>query len=328
MKQTMNILYATDGSFPASAATQLLPTLALPPNTRVLVATVIREPARPESLRHPDAWDRLMEQMRLEEYEAATDLLARTKRSLIEKNLAARGVYLETLILEGNVPQEIVTAARNLEIDLIVLGSRRLSGFLSVLLGSVARRVVEIAPCPVLLARPTPRGLQRALLAVDGSPQSREAVRVLREFPLPAEAEVTVLSVAQPIRLPLSELLPPFRRKVRQDIAEVEQAQVEIAQKLAEEARLSLEKAGRTVQALALKGDPAQTVVRVARQVKADLVVVGSRGLSGVKALMVGSVTYKVLEYAPCSVLVARPRVESASDRPEGRRNTPWLHAG
>ena len=220
----MNILYATDGSPSASAATELFRSLVLPPNTRVLVATVIREALRPESLRHPDAWDRLMEQMHLEEHEAATDLLAQTSRSLVEKNLAARGVSLETLILEGNVPQEILTAAGNLEIDLIVLGSRGRSGLLAVLLGSVAQRVVELAPCPVLVARPTPRGLRRALLAVDGSPCSKEAVRVLREFPLPADAEVLALSVAQTIRLPLSELVPMFRRKVRQDIAEVERA--------------------------------------------------------------------------------------------------------
>lgn len=302
----MNILFATDGSPSAAQAAEVLPMLALPANARVLVATVIQEPYRPEALRHPDAWDRLMEQMHVEEHEAARDLLARAKDSLLKKNLTVRGVSLETRILEGNAPQEIVTAARNLDIHLIVVGSRGLSGVLSVLLGSVARRVAETAPCPVLVARHSPRGLKRVLVAIDGSPHSQEAIQVLKRFPLPADAEVSVLSVAQPIHLPLSKLVSAFRRKVRQDIAEVELAEVEIAKKLSEDAKISLEEAGRRAQALALKGDPAQAIVRIAKETKADLAVVGSRGLTGKKASLLGSVAQKVLEHAPCSVLVAR----------------------
>jgi nucleotide-binding universal stress UspA family protein len=53
-------------------------------------------------------------------------------------------------------------------------------------------------------------------------------------------------------------------------------------------------------------GHPADTIVRIAEERDTDLVVVGSRGLHGVKRFAMGSVSARVAEHAPCSVLVAR----------------------
>jgi nucleotide-binding universal stress UspA family protein len=52
-------------------------------------------------------------------------------------------------------------------------------------------------------------------------------------------------------------------------------------------------------------GDPHQEIPRLAAELRAGLVVMGSRGLGGVKAL--GSVSERVAQRAPCSVLVVRP---------------------
>ncbi len=53
-------------------------------------------------------------------------------------------------------------------------------------------------------------------------------------------------------------------------------------------------------------GDAARVVTEKAKELSADLVVVGSRGLSGVASLLMGSVSTKIVQMAPCSVLVAR----------------------
>ena len=54
------------------------------------------------------------------------------------------------------------------------------------------------------------------------------------------------------------------------------------------------------------EGQPAEVIIDVANQEQADLIVVGSRGLTGIKRYLLGSVSSKVSEYAPCSVMIVR----------------------
>lgn len=54
-------------------------------------------------------------------------------------------------------------------------------------------------------------------------------------------------------------------------------------------------------------GDPAEEIVRLAKIHKADLIVLGSRGLTGMKRILLGSVSSQIVEDAPCSVLVVKP---------------------
>ena len=54
------------------------------------------------------------------------------------------------------------------------------------------------------------------------------------------------------------------------------------------------------------EGQPAEVIIDVANQEQADLIVVGSRGLTGIKRYLLGSVSSKVSEHAPCSVMIVR----------------------
>ncbi|MBD1824989.1 universal stress protein [Cyanobacteria bacterium FACHB-DQ100] len=55
-------------------------------------------------------------------------------------------------------------------------------------------------------------------------------------------------------------------------------------------------------------GDPAEEIVRLAKIHNADLIVLGSRGLTGMKRILLGSVSSQIVEDAPCSVLVVKPK--------------------
>jgi nucleotide-binding universal stress UspA family protein len=65
-----------------------------------------------------------------------------------------------------------------------------------------------------------------------------------------------------------------------------------------------LGKAGVTVKTHGVAGDPSDCLVDVAESSKADLIVVGNRGMGGVKRFVLGSVPNKISHHAPCSVLI------------------------
>jgi nucleotide-binding universal stress UspA family protein len=69
-----------------------------------------------------------------------------------------------------------------------------------------------------------------------------------------------------------------------------------------------LKSTGFSTAAVLAEGHPAPQIIRAAQQRRVDLVVLGSRGMTGVKRFLVGSVSRKVARHAPCSVMVVRPK--------------------
>lgn len=85
----------------------------------------------------------------------------------------------------------------------------------------------------------------------------------------------------------------------------------EVESKIADEVASNLERMGKELakDGLAVKthcfaGDPADALIDVAESTKADLIVIGNRGMGGVKRFVLGSVPNKVSHHAPCSVLI------------------------
>jgi nucleotide-binding universal stress UspA family protein len=63
---------------------------------------------------------------------------------------------------------------------------------------------------------------------------------------------------------------------------------------------------GVELETYAREGDPAEVIIQVANEQQADLIVVGSRGLTGIQRFLLGSVSSKVSHHAPCSVMIVR----------------------
>lgn len=96
-------------------------------------------------------------------------------------------------------------------------------------------------------------------------------------------------------------------------IAEVERSRVEhavieaIGEKVLERAQEAAKQAGvKAVTGTTLNGEPAEKIVEASRDKNANLIVLGSRGLSGFKRLLMGSVSQKVAQLAECACLVVR----------------------
>jgi universal stress protein A len=86
----------------------------------------------------------------LEDMEA--DITRRMQACL--QRVTAAGLQGDMLVMHGIPFHEIVETARTHHVDLIIMGTHGRTGFLHLLLGSVAENVVRLAPCPVLVARP------------------------------------------------------------------------------------------------------------------------------------------------------------------------------
>ena len=80
----------------------------------------------------------------------------------------------------------------------------------------------------------------------------------------------------------------------------------EVAESVLKRAARDALSKGVEVETHAREGHPAEVIIQVANQEKADLIVVGSRGLTGIKRYLLGSVSSKVSEHAPCSVMIVR----------------------
>lgn len=205
--------------------------------------------------------------------------------------------------------QCIVNAARSSKADLIAMGVRGIKGISSSFLGSVTRLVAAHSSLPVLVVKHDERrssGPLKILFAVDGSASSRSAGEFLLSLPFPDNAEATVLHVIAPAFSDLPERFTlELNDRIKEVVANARTRDFAESEKLLAEARTSQKKKFRSLSTLSKVGDPSSEIVSAAASREADIIVVGCRGMRGIKSLM-GSVSKNVLIHAPCSVLIGK----------------------
>ena len=303
----MRILLATDGSRAADQARDLVAALPWREGGRVRIVSVA--PTRTDLLGGPWTVDVLLDADQLEEevLRVHRDALEAAEREI---SSARSDVVIEPVLIRGRAASAIVDEARTMPADLIVVGHRGHGRWESMLLGSVSSEVVDHAPCPVLVARDERLG--PVVFADDGSPSARTAEAVLTSWPLFTGLPVTVLTVAEEGFQYAAALAPLLYSEAMAQYADSTQQLERIAREENEAAAGRLREAGFQATGLIRDGDPAHEIVAVARELEAGLIVVGTRGRTGMRRLILGSVARNVLLHAPCSVLVVR---ELASGR-------------
>ena len=141
----------------------------------------------------------------------------------------------------------------------------------------------------------------KILIGVDDSPHARAAVEFVRKMTWPKDTRVVVLSVAQPAVQAYSEIYVPSA-----PLVEITENIIRMHQELATGAENTLLGVGLTTEAKVLQGDARTALVDAAHTERADLVVVGSHGRTGLAKLFMGSVASHVVTHAPCSVMVVK----------------------
>ena len=142
---------------------------------------------------------------------------------------------------------------------------------------------------------------RQIVVAVDGSEPSLQATHMaLRIAALSPECKITALYVID--KLVLNELVRFSARSHAEVEAEMEEQGRKYLDLTSKEAR----RQGVQIACQTQEGDPFEQIVAAANRLRADLIVMGHTGRRGTSRVLIGSVTQRVLDYAPCPVLVMK----------------------
>jgi nucleotide-binding universal stress UspA family protein len=142
----------------------------------------------------------------------------------------------------------------------------------------------------------------RIVVGTDGSETAGEAVRQAVDLAKLTSATLSIVSAYAPI---------PERKVKDQQRDAPADVQYEIGPRedvnlVLEAAAADARKAGIDVQAHPVEGDPAEAILSVAEETKADLIIVGNRGMTGARRFLLGSVPNNISHHAPCAVMIVR----------------------
>jgi nucleotide-binding universal stress UspA family protein len=272
------ILLATDGSQDAELAASTAVDLAKTTGSELHVVSVFPGPAyvHPYYETHfPEAAERLRREARKERQEILDERVERIQE--------AGGSVSQTHIREGETAAEIVTLAEELEAGLIAIGSRGSGGLRRALMGNVSDSVIRHAHCPVMVVRgesvlfPT-----KLLVATDRSTEAQLAATTAADLAKSTNSELHVVHVG------------------------FEQIRDEAQKELDTEVGMMRETATQDIQAHLKFGIPDTAIIDLAEELGVGMIVMGSRGLGGVRRALLGSVSDSVVRHAHCPVLVVR----------------------
>jgi len=142
----------------------------------------------------------------------------------------------------------------------------------------------------------------RIVVGTDGSETAAEAVRQAVDLAKLFGANLSIVSAYQPVS---------GRRVKGEQAGAPADVQYEIGPRedvnlVLDAAAAEAKKEGVEVQTHPVEADPTDAILNVAEEVKADLIVVGNKGMTGARRYLLGSVPNNVSHHAPCSVIIVR----------------------
>lgn len=225
-------------------------------------------------------------------HEGNVELEAETVLQRAAAIAAEAGVEADVRILAGDPGKTLMSEAEEEGVDLIGVGPD--AGLLggAIRIGQTAARVLGEARCSVLVARPaTPAFPSRIACGVDGS-----------ETSVGTAALAAGIASATGAELRLIHVIPVFRGDDSEwtlDVGEANPPELEPA------FQVVTDRGVRPIREMAM-GRPESALLKVASRNGTDLLVVGYRGVRGVRKVLLGSVSEHAAHHGRCSVLVAR----------------------
>ena len=292
----MRILIAYDGSAGAEQSLRLADSVDWPADSTLRIASVIEPTLLFVGAPMAGGFD-----IPSPEVDAEITAYQQEQVTKAAGNLRSADRTVEGIVLRGRPATVLVDEATRFGADLVMGGSRGHGTISRLLLGSVSAEVVDRAPCPVLVSRTT--SINRVIFATDGSGPSAAAETVLSTWQIFEHLPIHVVSVADVVAPWHTGIAPTMYRQVidahAKDLAEAKAEHTRIA----DDTTARLRARGRQAEAAMRTGDAAAEIIAAA-DMTADLVVIGSRGRTGLARVVLGSVARNVLHGSTASVLV------------------------
>lgn len=239
--------------------------------------------------------------------------------------LTGDGLQAEPALREGEIVPQILEEVRAGSIDLIVMRSHGRVGLRRAVLGSVTQRVLAASGVPVLVVRPggrRVRHIRTLLVPLDGSAGGAVALGTAVGLSQASGASVKLLRVAVPIPEHVYTefdyaAIPDF------DPAAWDEEALASAGTYVDDIVARLRGAGVTAEGVArMAPEIARTIVSVARETSADLIVMSTQALTGAARALLGSVADAVVRGASCPVLLLH---RAEIDRETGASQEPLV---
>lgn len=284
MGRYKRILVAVDGSESSKNAFRQACRIALGDKSWLTVITTI--PPYEDLFQMPSIQEKVSIALRAEGEKIVAE---------IKKIAAEEDTYIKTLIEEGTPFDTIIDTAEEGNYDLIVMGRLGMKRIEKALVGSVTARVIGNSQRDVLVFPLNAKiGWNNIMLATDGSKYSISATDKAIDIAQSYGGEVKAVSVV--------DVTEEFQTEAPEAVDRL----VAGAKGFVEEVRKKAETQGVRLEPLVREGETYKVITDLAKKFASDIIVMGSHGRTGIKRLLMGSVTEKVLGYAPCPVLVIR----------------------
>jgi nucleotide-binding universal stress UspA family protein len=210
-------------------------------------------------------------------------------------------------VVDASPVDAILNEARRQRADIIVMGWRGHGPVRRLLAGSVSRGVVRGAPCAVLVVRRPIRELRHVVIGVDGSENAERALKFLSALEPAHGARATVFRAVDIMHAPAQGLAPgTTRATVATEVQRINEGRRTAARRDLSRAAKTLSSAGWKADQVVTDGAPLRELLATVSSVGADLLVVGAKGVTGLRHLLLGSVAEGALNRSPVPVLVAR----------------------
>lgn len=283
------VLIASDGSAAAKAATRTA--LKCPWPVAASASGIVAKEVRADYRRS----------VLLAVLDRTTEFVAKGLKTTLRR----RWPDAEVQVADAAPVDAIVRQAKRLRADVIVMGWRGHGALKRLLTGSVSHGVVRRAPCAVLVVRRPRQQVVHLVVGVDGSTHAKHAVEFVARIPSPRGGRVTLVTAIDVMRAPSQvHLNRAARSAVAAEVTRINRNRFAKAKKTLDRAAQTLRASGWNVRVELTRGAPLSVLLDAVEGLRADLLVVGARGVTGLTHMLLGSVAEGALNRSPVPILI------------------------
>jgi nucleotide-binding universal stress UspA family protein len=300
----MKVVLGTDGSDHSKFAGSFLRRYPLGTDAHVLCCSAFSTARIVTATSHPFLGPIISDQI-AQAVEDAREAAARWSDAAAEE-FVAEGYSAEPHVLEGDPAMALSDFAREESAAFVCVGSRGEGSLEALFLGSVARSLANFSDIDLLVCRDK-ESADPGLRVIFATDHSDFADRVTAKLPSLVSGRfktIEALSIMDPSSRDLLYALPNVEKG--ENFAELEQGMESWLGNASAKTAEQLSALAERVDSKVLYGHDREKIVERAKELDADLIIMGAKGRSGLSRLLLGSVSHYVLHRAACSVMIVR----------------------